>query len=177
MSEAYRLLQSGCLWTCVKSPFGLIQTNTGQMFFLFYFMFLQHDLDKRHHTWTSCASQPNHGRQYGLFSICYLNNITWDKRSKHWYMCRSDHRMMAPYQLFHSSLWKQHMLYWSAHSRRNTCCLLSGSIFSWAILTKLKRYQLCHWSHDTLNLCVFNNHTNMINTALLGFLNNGWNDV
>lgn len=29
MSEVHRLLHSGCLWVCLKSPFSLIQTNTG----------------------------------------------------------------------------------------------------------------------------------------------------
>lgn len=115
------------------------------------------------------------GEDYGLFSLCSHNNITSDKREKHFNICAGpDHRVIAPYLLFCSSQKKQHMLCWSACSQRTDSCLLSGSLFSRDIfISTIADIN----DGNVINLMMlFNNHMNVIEAALCNiFIHKGWN--
>lgn len=80
MSEAHRLLHSGCLWVCIKSPSSLVLCRPAALVILWfpqYNRILIRD--------TTCGLHVHRNQSSegcGLFCICSLHSITWDNREK-----------------------------------------------------------------------------------------------
>lgn len=145
MSEAHTLLHSGCLWVCFKSPFSRIQCWPAVFFILW---FLLQDLDKRHHMWTAWAPQPDTGKTMDCSpSVVWM--ISHETRGEEHFNTGtgSDHRAMAPYQLFHpNTCFPDQPIHIGQHLCRS---VFSRDIFSWTGTDINQSINKCKWGCAT----------------------------